>query len=104
MYRSPKGKPVSPSAAVRRNAAVFTIVFHDDNFMVCVTAKHQRQPSVADIESEVSKDEQDIMGHCIGRLTATKPCFWQKIEPILCRKTSGLKASGARNFLEPHLI
>ena len=63
MYRSPKGKPVSPSAAVKRNAAVLTTVFYDDNLMACVTAKHRRQPSVADIKSEVSKDEQGIMGH-----------------------------------------
>ena len=67
MHRSPKGKPVSPSKAVRRNAALFRTVFYDDNLMVCVTARHRRQPSVADIESEVSKDEQGIMGHCFGR-------------------------------------
>ena len=78
MHRSPKGKPVSPSAAVQRNAAVLTIVFYDDNLMACVTAKHRRQPSVADIKSEVSKDEQGIMGHGIERHTATKPYFWQK--------------------------
>ena len=79
MYRSPKGKPESPSAAVRRNAAVFTTDFYDDNLMVCVTAKHRRQPSVADFESEVSKDEQGIWGHYIGRFTATAPYFWQTI-------------------------
>ena len=34
--------------------------------------------SVADITSEVSKDEQSIMGHCLSRLIATKPHFMQK--------------------------
>ena len=50
---------------------------------------------MADLESEVSKDEQSIMAHCLKRLTATEPYFSQKKKVILVQ--NNIRSQGFQN-------